>query len=64
MHKEEAVHGGSEHGDSALSLGDPLWQDRELQEDIMAATGLNLQVNKGEKKKGKGKVVVLVILLK
>lgn len=32
----------------------PLWQDQMLQQEVMAAKGVDLQVSKGKKGKGKG----------
>lgn len=48
-----------ELGQQPLLLGTddavPLWQDQLLQQEIMAAKGVELHTSKGRKGKGKGK---------
>lgn len=40
---------------SARAESPPLWQDQQLQQEIMAAKGIELHVAKERKGKGKGK---------
>ena len=51
------VDGSSTQAQSSSAVAEvpPLWQDQQLQQEIMAAKGIELHVAKEKKAKGKGR---------